>query len=167
MTEADKIRNRLDSVLEREIALLGEFGGNEEAIRSSIFENDWSGLERMLRACEPIVEAIDNLEKERSGLFDDLKRILREDPSAGFYQVIVRFPHEERERSSTLYRSLKREVLKIQGITWSIDAHVQSVTAVMQQILNEQFPHRKGRLYCRKGNATKPQETAIVFNRSL
>ena len=135
-----EVKRELDSAMEKEVKLLESFGEKEERIRAFIFDNDWSGLERVLKEVEPISEEIDLLEKRRNELFCSLKEALGKGPEEGFYQTIVHFSPEEREKSSLLYRNLKLSVIKIQGITWSIDAHVKSITCLMQKILNEQLP---------------------------
>ena len=167
MISIESLKEELDQVMEQEIILLELFCKKEEEIKSFILRNEWAGLERVLKEFQPITEEIDLLEKVRNDLFIALKVNLGEKSDAGFYQTIVHFSPVEREKSAELYRKLKRLVLKIQGITWSIDAHVRSVTGMMYKILNEHFPHRKGKIYSRRGSAKSAENCPMVVNKAL
>ena len=167
MISTESLKEQLDQVTEQEIILLEIFCRKEEEIKDYILKNEWEGLERVLKEFQPITDEIDLLEKVRHDLFITLKVNLGEDPEAGFYQTLVHFDSEEREKSCGLYRRLKCLVLKIQGITWSIDAHIKSVTGMMYKILNENFPYRKGKIYSPLGSAKAAENFPMVINRSL
>ena len=153
--------------MEEEIALLDSFAKIEESVRLYIRESDWENLNAALLEIEPVSVGIEKAEEQRGAVYTELREALGEPAQAGFYQVAVRLDSDKREQLSALYRTLKLSVIKIQGITWSIDAHVRAVGNTISQVLDELFPHRKGKIYGNTGESRAADSGPILINQSL
>ncbi|HUX21282.1 MAG TPA: hypothetical protein VMW69_08575 [Spirochaetia bacterium] len=165
--DAPELCESLIALMERETGLLEHMVGYEVVLKESVMAHNWTRLELAQRKINPVFEKLSAIEAERHMIFGRLQELVGEDSEAGFYEVFVHFERNLRERAADAYRTLKFTVLKIQGMTNSIDIYLKTVTGAMQEILAELFPFRKGNLYTRKGTATQAQANPMVFSRQL
>ena len=165
--DAPDLCNSLIALMEREAELLEHMVGYEITLKESVIAHNWTRLELAQRKLNPVLEKLAKVEEERHEVFSGLQEAVGEDPEAGFYEVLVHLDRSTRERAAEAYRTLKFTVLKIQGMTNSIDVYLKTVTGAMQEILAELFPFRKGNLYTRKGTTTQAQANPMVFSRRL
>lgn len=157
----------LTALMGREAALLEQMADHELVLKESIVAHNWARLELSRRKLAPILQAIAEVEQARHSGFSQLREAVGENAEAGFYEVLLHFDDERRERAAGSYRSLKLTVLKIQAVTNSIEVYLRAVTGTMQEILGELFPFRKGSIYTRKGTASQTQSNPMVFSRRL
>ena len=157
----------LVSLMQKEVTLLDEFARLEKSIRLHIHESNWDSLNDDLSMIEPITAQINETEEDRNRVFTGLCSAMGEEPWSDFYHIAVRLSPELREECSSLYRVLKLAVLTIQGITFSIDAHVRAVSSTVGQALDQMFPHRKGKIYSSKGTSITGDSGPMVVNHSL
>ncbi len=159
--------DKLIRFMEEETIALNIFAKKEDKLRLFIQQNDWENLNKCIHSMESMSDKIEKLGEERQKEFNRVKNHFGKNEDVGFYQIIVHLPAAQRDNCAKVYRELKLSVLKIQGITSSIDTYVRTVAGTMQQIINEIFPHRKGSIYCRKGNPKLAEENPMVLNRQL
>ncbi len=84
-----------------------------------------------------------------------------------FYQLVVRMPQDVQEPLAEAYRRIKITVTQIEGISLAIDVYIRSVGEVMNQVLGEFYPHRKGNIYSRHGRSVPVNSNPMIFNKSL
>lgn len=157
----------LITLMERQVALLEHMVGYEITLKETIVAHNWTRLELARRKMSPILTEIAEVEAERHTAFLKLQKAVGEEPDAGFYEVLVHLDREIRERAADAYRTLKFTVLKIQGLTDSIDIYLKTITGVMQEILSELFPFRKGNIYTRRGTKRQVQANPMLISRRL
>ncbi len=165
--DAVELCKSLTTLMTREVKLLEHMVSYELTLKESIMAHNWTRLELAQRKMSPVLEKIAAVEEERHTVFSELQRVVGEDPNSGFYEVLVHLERGVREKAADAYRTLKFTVLKIQGMTDSIDIYLKTITGVMQEILAELFPFRKGNIYTRKGTPTQAQVNPMVISRRL
>ncbi|MBN2509288.1 MAG: hypothetical protein JXB03_03385 [Spirochaetales bacterium] len=163
----DELGKNLANLMQREVTLLEEFARIEKSIRSHIHESDWDGLNDDLSMIEPVTAQINETEEGRHKVFTSLCGSLGKEPWEGFYHIIVHLEPGQRDECARLYRVLKLSVLTIQGITFSIDAHVRAVSLTVGKALDQLFPHRKGKLYSKTGTSVAADAGPMLVNHRL
>ncbi len=165
--EAAQSAHTLESVLEEEIELLKLGLEKAEKVRECIFNHDWASLSSGMEEMDATSKKINRLERTREKHFAHLCENLGLRSTAGFYSVVVRLEANDRDRLSDLFRRLKVEVLELQGITWSIDAYVRSMSTTIKEIIHTAFPHRRGTMYEKSGRQRSVGSDPMVVNRRL
>ncbi|MEW5817730.1 MAG: hypothetical protein AB1798_20340 [Spirochaetota bacterium] len=157
----------LRKTMAREIELLNLFAAEEERLKECIFQKDWEKLEKKIKSLGPLSEEIARLDSERDTIFQNVKMHIRAGKEANFYQVIFHFPPHTRNSLTELYRQLKLAVLQVQGITTGIELFVHTVNDSMVKVLDEIYPYRKGKIYCKKGKPKRTELNPHVLNHHL
>ena len=165
--DSEELCGSLTALMEREVVLLEHMVSYELTLKESILSHNWTRLELAQRKVAPFLDEVAGVERKRNAAFAKLRAAVGEDEDAGLYEVLVHMNRELRDRAAEVYRRLKFTVLKIQGITNSIDIYLRTVTGAMQEILAELFPFRKGNIYTRHGTTSQAQANPMVFSRRL
>ena len=155
---------RLLKYMRVELELLESFRDAEIELKNGINRKDWDGLEQCIRKMKLLSVDLVAVEDSRNHAFVELRDLVGEAPGAGFYQVIVHLPAEEREMLAELYRAMKFAAVSIRSVTYCIDEHLQTVNGTLQQILNELFPYRKGNLYSKQGERREASHNPMIVN---
>ena len=158
---------RLCGYMKMELGLLERFRETEIELKNGISNKDWDSLDLSMQTMKHLSGKLIRVEKRRHTAFHELRDLVGEDENAGFYQVIVHLPFEEREVLAELYRSMKFAAVGIQAITYGIDEHVQTINGTLHQILNELFPYRKGNIYSKEGKRREAETNPMVVNHHL
>ena len=166
-TKCEKTAVKLVQIMKQEISLLEAFQAKEEELSEVLKRSDWGLLSELMDDMSRLADWIDTTEKSRHEVYALLCRHSDAEPTIPFYQAIVDLPDELRAECAELYRSLKFAIVKIKGITLSIDSHVRSISETMHSVLNELFPYRKGKLYSRCGTAKTAETEPLVVNHHL
>lgn len=157
----------LTELMERQAALLEHMVSYEITLKESIVAHNFTGLELAQRKMSPILNEIAAAEAARHAAFLKLQVAVGEGPESGFYEVLSHLDRATREKAADAYRTLKFTVLKIQGLTDSIDIYLTTVTAAMQEVLSELFPFQKGNIYTRRGTKRQAQANPMLISRRL
>jgi len=158
---------RLHESMIAELKLLEAFRDAELELKNGISRKDWDGLERCIREMKALSSDLTAVEERRGGAFHDLQDLVNETENAGFYQVIVHLPAEQRDKLAELYRAMKFAAVGIRSVTYCIDEHLRAINGTLQQILNELFPYRKGNLYSKQGERREAKGNPMVINHRL
>lgn len=164
-TNCDTTAEELVQIMKQEISLLEEFRQAEVTLKDVIKSADWGALSDMIDHMAALAEWIETTEHRRHSIYAQLcAKAACNDDSIPFYQAIVGISEPLRSECAELYRSLKFAIVKIKGITHSLDTHIRSVSDTMQSVLNEILPYRKGKLYSRKGKTKDADTEPLVVN---
>jgi predicted transcriptional regulator len=161
------IVERLTDIISEETRVIKKFCNQELEVKQHLFDKDWKNLNEAIKESQKTSEQIQELEEERNGVFDDLCGYIGEETKANFYHVIVYLPTGERDRLGYLYRELKMEVFRMQSITAGIDTYISSMRDTMNHVLEEVFPHRKGKIYAKDGRETTVETDPMVISHRL
>ena len=157
----------LIDTMKRELELLTLYAVHEEKIQTFIKQKNWKSLEKHIRDMDALSLSIQATEGERVDIFNAARKDLGLPEDAGFYQLAVRYPDEEREELALLYRNLKLSLLRIHGITECIDSYSRTAIDMVQQALKDLFPYRKGNLYSKRGHSKPLEGDALIVSRTL
>lgn len=166
MKNSDKAR-RLLNTLEAETTLLDRYKRGQEELRIYLKEKEWEEMSRLLERMEMLSQEIATVEDRRHAIFLDLSASYGLPKEVDFYQLVVRLPKEIQEPMAETYRNMKLIVTQIDGISVAIDVYIRSVGEVMNQVLGECYPHRKGNIYSRNGRTVPVNSNPMILNRSL
>lgn len=166
-TDVSWAAGKLEEILGQEIEAMKVGLEKADRVRECIFNHDWEMLKSGMEEMDASSEKINELERQRDGKFAELCDAVGISPKAGFYSAVVRLDPEKRDSLSSRFRELKVEVLQLQGITWSIDAYVRSMSTTIKEILHTAFPHRRGTMYEKSGRRRAVGPDPLVFNRQL
>ncbi|MBN1687321.1 MAG: flagellar export chaperone FlgN [Spirochaetales bacterium] len=165
---AEKAPNAgLAEYMKLELGLLEAFKEAEIELKNGINRKDWDQLEQCIRKMKTLSAELAAVEEKRNHAFINLQDLVGEREKAGFYEVIVHLPADEREALAELYRSMKLAAVGIRSVTYCIDEHLKTINGTLQNILNELFPYRKGNLYSKQGERREASGNPMVVNHSL
>ena len=157
----------LITVIEEETALITRFAAMQGHLQDIVVEREWTGLEKAIGNLQRLSEKIEELEQKRYRQFCTFQASLGADQNESFNQVISRLPFAERQELLNLYRKLKIAVIRLKGSSGRLGYYVRSLSDSTSQVLEELFPHRKGRLYSRLGRTKAVAGESIVLDRKL
>ncbi|MDR2247144.1 MAG: hypothetical protein LBE17_10845 [Treponema sp.] len=142
--------NRCTAVLERERELVTEIAGMQSVIRKAVLNRQWVDVETHLAALGQIGAQFEALDQERIRIFTSLLGKHGED-ARGFYALASRFPPDERQAITGVYRSLKTEARKVRLESGALMKYLNEASLVVAGLLEAAFPDRKGTIYSRSG----------------
>jgi len=158
---------RLLNTLEAEATLLNRYKKGQEELRFYLKERKWEEMTHLMERMDMLSHEISNLEDRRHGIFLSLADKHGLPKEVDFYQLVIRLPQEFQEPLAEQYRKMKLTITQIEGISLAIDVYIRSVGDVMNQVLGEVYPHRKGNLYSRNGKSVQANSNAMIFNKAL
>lgn len=154
-------------LLERLTARFTEFSGHEKRLQRCMIEKNWRELELILSGLEKTAAEIAAIEEERVRELERLRTEAGLAEDASFYEIIGRFPEPERSACSAAYRTLKTEVYITKGVAETIGRYATSATGSLREVLDELYPHRRGKLYTKDGFTKSSRMDALVVNQRL
>lgn len=167
MKEKDNNARRLLHTLEAEAALLDRYKKGQEELRFYLKERKWEEMNHLMERMDMLSHEISTVEDRRNGIFLSLVDQYGLPKEVDFYQLVVRLPKEFQDPLAEQYRKMKLIITQIEGISLAIDVYIKSVGDVMNQVLGEVYPHRKGNLYSRNGKSVQANSNAMIFNKAL
>ncbi|MDC7228033.1 MAG: hypothetical protein PQJ61_14820 [Spirochaetales bacterium] len=163
----DTLSEKLANLMTEETNLLNSISDKEEKLQKALRENKWDDMEIIINSLSPLSLKMEKVEAERDKTFNTLKRELNKKEDDGFYAVAMHMNDKNREDCLGGYRRMKIALLKMQGITAGIDQYVRTVGETSRAVLEEVFPHRKGRIYSNRGCEKPVQADPMILNRHL
>jgi flagellar biosynthesis/type III secretory pathway chaperone len=163
--ESKALKEKFKSALMKQLSLLEMLEKEELNLQSSVIEKDWPGTESCIKHLETLSERVMRAERRRHELFNALKAALKAEDDEGFYDVIARFPEEERRELSELYRKLKVAVLKVQSLNGGIDTYIRSAAYTLGKVLDEYIPSRRNKTYSRSGRRAGTGEGPLFISK--
>ena len=145
----------LKRALRKETRTLKDYADLQKSLQQAISKRKWTELNKEIDALRLLADKIEALEEDRLQAYRMLKGSLQAREREGFTEIVARLPAEERDELLGLYRHLKAAVIRVQASAGLLNYYVQSMSEALRQILEELFPHRKGKMYSRTG---KPKE---------
>ncbi len=145
----------LKRALRAETRTLKDFADLQKSLQQAISKRKWTELNKEIDALRLLADKIEVLEEDRIQAYQMLKSSLQAREREGFTAIVCRLPVEERDELIGLYRHLKAAVIRVKASAGLLNYYIQSMSEALRQILEELFPHRKGKMYSRTG---KPKE---------
>jgi DNA-binding transcriptional MocR family regulator len=153
----------LKRTLRAEARTLKDFADLQKDLQQAISKRQWTELNKEIDALRQLAEKIETLEEDRIQAYQTLKSSLQADNQEGFIEIVSRLPANERDELLVLYRHLKAAVIRVKASAGLLNYYVQSMSDALRQILEELFPHRKGKMYSRTGKAKEPGDESLML----
>jgi hypothetical protein len=153
----------LKRTLRAEARTLKDFADLQKGLQLAISKRQWTELNKEIEALRRLAEKIEALEEERIEAYQDLKSSLRADGEESFAEIVTRLPAKDRDELLTLYRHLKAAVIRVRASAGLLNYYVQSMSDALRQIVEELFPHRKGKMYARTGKPKEPGDESLML----
>jgi ribosomal 50S subunit-associated protein YjgA (DUF615 family) len=153
----------LKRTLRAEARTLKDFAELQKQLQLAISKRQWTELNKEIDALRRLAGKIETLEEERIEAYQDLKSSLRADGQGNFTEIVSHLPAKDRDELLTLYRHLKAAVIRVKASAGLLNYYVQSMSEALRQILEELFPHRKGKMYSRTGQPKEPGDESLML----
>lgn len=153
----------LKRTLRAEARTLKDFADLQKDLQQAISKRQWTELNKEIDALRQLAEKIETLEEDRIQAYQTLKSSLQADDQESFIEIVSRLPAKERDELLVLYRHLKAAVIRVKASAGLLNYYVQSMSDALRQILEELFPHRKGKMYSRTGKAKEPGDESLML----
>jgi len=157
----------LNKIMKEEISLLQQFYDAEKDFQRYIQDKNWKKLQEIIESLDPLSISISLAEQERARIFNILSSVADDQDEKTFYTVISRVPEEWKDILGKTFRKLKLLVLKVQGLNTGINALVCTLSTTLQSILEEMYPHRRGRIYSNTGKTKSVSVNPMILNKQL
>ena len=153
----------LKRALRAEARTLKDFAELQKSLQQAISKRQWTELNGEIDSLRLLADKIEALEEERIEAYQVLKSSLQAGDRESFSQIVARLPADERDELLGLYRHLKAAVIRVKASAGLLNYYVQSMSDALRQILEELFPHRKGKMYSRSGKPKEPGDESIML----
>ena len=155
----------LEKAMDMEAGLLNDYAARLQELQRTIAQHDWDAVQKSIAGLRNLAGDVENAEAVRVEAFRALKaeHFLPADES--FDRVTERLEGPERERLRELARRLKIGVVRVKGSSGLLGYYVRSALQARHQVLEELYPHRKGRLYSRSGRAKSTADESLMLDR--
>lgn len=170
----------LKKALRQEAQVLTEFAAGQKRLQELIGKRQWTRLDGQIEELKSLASRAETLEEQRHSSYRQLKADLglgdeppgRAGEAAGgiarrFEDVVTRLPGPERDELFALYRQLKLAVIRVKGNAGLLGFYLRSLSGTLQKVLEELFPHRKGRIYSRSGKTRETGDDSLVVYRHV
>ena len=153
----------LKRTLRAEARSLKDFAELQKGLQLAISKRQWTELSKEIDALRKLAEKIETLEEDRIEAYQMLKSSLHTGGEESFTQIVSRLPPKDRDELLSLYRHLKAAVIRVKASAGLLNYYVQSMSDALRQVLEELFPHRKGKMYSRTGKPKDPGDESIML----
>ena len=153
----------LKRTLRAEARTLKDFADLQKDLQQAISKRQWTELNKEIDALRQLAEKIETLEEDRIQAYQTLKSSLQAKEQESFTEIVARLPAKERDELLVLYRHLKAAVIRVKASAGLLNYYVQSMSEALRQILEELFPHRKGKMYSRTGKPKEPGDESLML----
>ena len=167
MEKSEKKMQKLLDTLTTETVLLEKYRDREEELRMYMKEKNWQDMNQLLERLDLLSNEINSMDTRRDILFKEMLEEHGVNQKGDFYQLVVRLPQPYQDKLASVFRRMKVTIAQIESISWAIDIYIRTIGDSMNQILNEFYPHRKGKIYSRNGRQVPVESNPLIFNREL
>jgi hypothetical protein len=154
----------LAALMKHETRLFEDVLAEESIMTASIRDREWPKLEDAIRRVDAIETQISEIELKRSQVYAELCRKADLPAEASFYQWAVLLPQDVRASITEQYRQLKFRALEARASGSAISNHLAESKALLNGILEELFPQRRGNIYNKSGHSRKSELASIIVN---
>jgi hypothetical protein len=151
--------------MEMEAGLLADYAVRLQELQRTIARHDWDEVQKGIAGLRNLAGEVETAEAARVEAFRALKAEHFLPAEESFDQAAERLEGPQRERLKELARRLKIGVVRVKGSSGLLGYYVRSALQARHQVLEELYPHRKGRLYSRSGRARSAADESLMLDR--
>ncbi len=155
----------LAKAMEVEAGLLNDYAARLQGLQRTIGQRDWDAVQKDIASLRNLAGEVETAEAQRVEAFRALKAEHFLPAEDSFDRVAEQLEGPERDRLRELARRLKIGVVRVKGSSGLLGYYVRSALQARHQVLEELYPHRKGRLYSRSGQTRSTADESLMLDR--
>lgn len=155
----------LARAMEVEAGLLNDYSARLQELQRIIGQRDWDAVEKNIAVLRNLAGEVETAEAARVEAFRALKAEHLLPAEERFDEVAERLEPPDRDVLRELSRRLKIGVVRVKGSSGLLGYYVRSALEARRQVLEELYPHRKGRLYSRSGRTRSTADESLMLDR--
>jgi hypothetical protein len=153
--------------MREEIRFFDNFTVIEEKLNSLAKKKKWLEMQKVLEDLSHVAGLIEKTEERRNLLYLSCKDRFQLNEEDSFQSFLSKVPSDQRSILFELHRQIKKKLLKIKSLSSGLIYYFACMQDSIAQVLDEIFPHRKGKFYSRQGEARESNDHAVVINQQL
>ena len=160
--QATALVKALGGLMEREAGLFLIMEKEVDRLRDTVQLKKWAQALTIAQGLERFAAKIEEADVARDRAFQDLRGSLSLSSDTVFAVLLSRLDAEQRSALEKTWRSLRISVIRLGTASNRLHYYAEALGGTLGRILEEIFPHRKGRIYSRRGKATSVNDIFLV-----
>jgi hypothetical protein len=156
------LARRLRAEMDREAALFVRLGCEVERLKDSFQAKEWIAGLAVAERIQGFTGEIEQAEAGREAAFSLLREELGQGGEPAFSAILPRLPDECRTELEQSWRGLRASVVRLKTASGRLRYSAETLAGTLNRMLEAVFPHRKGKIYSRRGKATAPTGSLLV-----
>ncbi len=156
----------LKASMDRETGIFHQMEREMESLRDSFQRKTWTSALATAQGMERFAALVGEADEARDQAFIRLCVATGVAPETPFSSVLSRMDAEPRGMLEEGWRDLRMAVVRLSTAASRMRYSAEALAGTLSRILEEIFPHRRGRIYSRRGTATSVNDSLLV-DRSL
>lgn len=154
-------------ITHQEIELFSRFSLFLSELNRTVKEKDWKRLDELITQMNEIAQAIVEVERVRETTMIGLKNSLGLADNTSSSDILSLFPIDARKDFAIAIKRLKMEVLKVKVAARGLNYYLASVSHLLRNVLEEIFPHTRGKIYASNGKDAQRAGDSMMINKEL
>jgi hypothetical protein len=152
----------LNALMEREAELFLVMEREVDRLRDSVQLKKWTQGLTIAQDLERFAVKIEKADMARDRAFEGLCGSLGLPPESIFAVLLSRIDVRERHSLEQSWRALRISVVRLGTASNRLRYYAEALSGTLGRVLEEIFPHRRGRIYSRHGTATSVNDSLLV-----
>ncbi|MGA2764983.1 MAG: hypothetical protein ABSG17_16660 [Spirochaetia bacterium] len=158
---AQALKGRMDF----EAELFRQLGLEMDRLRDSFQQKKWTSCLVIAQGIQASAQKIERADDARDEAFAALCGGLGFSTETAFSALLTRMPEEHRGLLEESWRNLRMAVVRLSTASNRMRYSAEALAGTLGRILEEIFPHRKGKIYSRRGRTTSVNDSLLVDRR--
>jgi hypothetical protein len=158
---------KLKKSIEEEISLFNSFLKLEHNLNESVKSKNWDNVNKYLGNLSDISIRVEKTEKIRHETFKELCSECKISRNTSFREFIDCVYGAEKDELSRLQAVLTDTIKKVRKTSIGMSSHFKYMYGTVNNLLEEIFPFRKGKIYSRQGKASEVNSSPVMINKKL
>ncbi len=152
----------LKGAMDRETELFTSLRDEMDRLRDSFQDKKWTAGLTLAQGIERYSRKLEEADEARDIAFMQLRDGLGLSEETTFSAMLPSLPAEERGGLETSWRDLRTSVVRLKTATSRMRYSAEALADTFNKALEEIFPHRRGKIYSRRGKTTSVNDAHIV-----
>jgi hypothetical protein len=148
--------------MDREAELFRRLGREVDTLREAVQARTWGAGLAIAQAIEHSAASIEEADARRDAAFVVLREHLDMPRETAFSGVLPGLPDGTREELEESWRGLRASLVRLKTGTSRMRYSAEALAGVLNRVLEQILPYRKGKIYSRRGTPTSVSGALIV-----
>jgi len=156
------LADALTGHMDQEAELFLTMGREMDRLRDSVIQKKWTAGLAIAQDLERFAHSIEDADAARDQAYTSLCASLGLAPQGVFSFLLPRVDLARRASLEESWRNLRSSVVRLATATNRMRYLSEALAGTLGRILEEVFPHRRGKIYSRHGTATSVNDALLV-----